>query len=110
MMDGKIMVTYKILCKTDFNLEVTMEQLLGNEKVAKVVKSEFAKGIRNIDLNFKNNDCKLKIETQKELYQFEASKNDFADLVSLAEDDATSRKLTKKECVGIELVDIEILK
>ena len=109
MMDGKIMVTYKILCKTDFNVEVTMEQLLQNEKVSKVIKSEFAKGVRNIDLNFKNNDYKIKIETQKELYQFEASKNDFADLLSLAEDDAMSRKLTKKECVGIELVDIEII-
>jgi len=108
-MDGKIMVTYKILCKTDFNAEVSIEQLLKNDKVVKVIKSEFAKGIRNIDLNFKNNDSKLKIETQKELYQFEASKNDFADLVSLAEDDAMSRKLTKKECVGIELVDIEII-
>ena len=107
-MDGKIMVTYKILCKTDFNAEVSIEQLLKNDKVAKVIKSEFAKGIRNIDLNFKNNESKLKIETQKELYQFEASKNDFADLVSLAEDDAMSRKLTKKECIGIELVDIEI--
>jgi len=110
MMDGKIMVTYKILCKTDFNLEITIEQLLANEKVAKVIKSEFAKGIRNIDFAFKNSDCKLKIETDKELYQFEASKNDFADLVSLAEDDATSRKLNKKDCVGIELVDIEIIK
>jgi len=108
-MDGKIMVTYKILCKTDFNAEISIEQLLKNDKVAKVIKSEFAKGIRNIDLNFKNNDSKLKIETQKELYQFEASKNDFADLVSLAEDDAMSRKLTKKECIGIELVDIEII-
>jgi len=109
MMDGKIMVTYKILCKTDFNVEVTIDQLLKNEKVAKMIKSEFAKGIRNIDLNFKNDNSKLKIETQKELYQFEASKNDFADLLSLAEDDAMSRKLTKKECVGIELVDIEII-
>jgi len=108
-MDGTIVVTYKILCKTDFNLDVTIEKLLENEKVAKVIKSEFAKGIRNIDLNFKKNDCKLKIETQKELYTFEASKNDFADLVSLAEDDAMSRKLTKKDCVGIELVDIEII-
>ena len=109
MMDGKIMVTYKILCKTDFNLEISIDQLLANEKVAKMIKSEFAKGIRNIDLNFKNDNSKLKIETQKELYQFEASKNDFADLLSLAEDDAMSRKLTKKECVGIELVDIEII-
>ena len=109
MMDGKIMVTYKILCKTDFNLEITIDKLLENEKVAKVIKSEFAKGIRNIGFAFKNSDCKLKIETEKELYQFEASKNDFADLVSLAEDDATTKKLIKKDCIGIELVDIDII-
>jgi len=108
-MDGKIMVTYKILCKTDFNLEITIDKLLENEKVAKVIKSEFAKGIRNIGFAFKNSDCKLKIETEKELYQFEASKNDFADLVSLAEDDATTKKLIKKDCIGIELVDIDII-
>ncbi len=108
-MDGKIMVTYKILCKTDFNVEVSIAQLLENEKISKVIKSEFAKGIRNIDFAFKNEECKIKIETQKELYQFEARKDDFADLVSLAEEDATTRKLFKKECVGIELVDIEIL-
>jgi len=108
-MDGKIMVTYKILCKTDFNVEVSIAQLLENEKIAKVIKSEFAKGIRNIDFAFKNEECKIKIETQKELYQFEARKDDFADLVSLAEEDATTRKLFKKECIGIELVDIEIL-
>jgi len=108
-MDGKIMVTYKILCKTDFNVEVSIAQLLENVKIAKVIKSEFAKGIRNIDFAFKNEECKIKIETQKELYQFEARKDDFADLVSLAEEDATTRKLFKKECIGIELVDIEIL-
>jgi len=108
-MDGKIMVTYKVLCKTDFNLEITLAQLLENEKVAKTIKSEFAKGIRNIDFVTKDNDSKLKIETQKELYQFEALKDDFADLLSLAEEDATSRKLFKKDCADIELVDIEIL-
>ena len=108
-MDGKIMVTYKILCKTDFNLEITIDKLLENEKVAKVIKSEFAKGVRNIGFAFKNSDCKLKIETEKELYQFEASKNDFADLVSLAEDDAMTKKLIKKDCIGIELVDIDII-
>jgi len=108
-MDGKIMVTYKILCKTDFNLEITLEQILSNEKIVKTIKNEFAKGIRNIDFSCKNIDSLLKIETIKDLYQFEALKDDFADLVSLAEDDATSRKLFKKDCVGIELVDIEIL-
>jgi len=107
-MDGKIMVTYKILCKNDFNLEISLDQILNNEKVSKTIKSEFAKGIRNIDYAFKNN-CTIKIETQKEHYTFEALKDDFADLLSLAEEDANARKLYKKDCVGIELVDIDIL-
>lgn len=106
-MDGKIMVTYKILCKNDFNLEITIEKLLSNEKISKAIKNEFAKGIRNTKLFTKSNDCNIKIETIKELYQFEVSKDDFADLITLAEEDANSRKLLKKDCSQIELVDIE---
>jgi hypothetical protein len=106
-MEGKILATYKILCKNDFNLDITLDTLLSNEKVAKIIKSEFAKGIRNIDLKHKLNECKITIETTKELYQFEARKDDFADLVSLAEEDAAAKKLLKKDCVGVELVDIE---
>ncbi len=108
-MDGKILVTYKILCKADFNLEITLEKLLSNEKIAKAIKGEFAKGLRNVDLSCKKGDTILKLETKKELHRFEALKDDFADLVTLAEEDAASKKLYKKDCVGIELVDIEIV-
>ena len=34
------------------------------------------------------------------------SKNDFADLLELAEEDARKHKRLKKECDGVELVDI----
>lgn len=106
-MDGKIMVTYKVVCKNDFNLEISLEKLLANEKVSKVIKSEFAKGLRNIDLFTRDIDAKLKLETQKDLYQFEVEKDDFADLITLAEEDANTKKLIKKDCSQIELVDIE---
>lgn len=106
-MDGKIMVSYKILCKNDFNLEIAIDKLLSNEKIVKAIKNEFAKGIRNIDLFTKNNNCDIKIETIKELYEFEVNKDDFADLISLAEEDANTRKLFKKDCSHIELVNIE---
>ena len=108
-MDGNIMVTYKIICKNDFNLELTIDNILSNEKVLKVIKNEFAKGVRNIELLTKNSDCNVKIETVKELYQVEVNKNDFADLISLAEEDAHARKLIKKDCSFIELVDIETI-
>jgi len=106
-MNGTIMVTYKILCNADLNKEVSIEELLLNEKVAKVIKSEFAKGFRNIALLPNDVKCAIKVETQKELHSFEVDKDDFADILVLAEEDAGSKKLTKKECDRVELVNIE---
>ena len=108
-MDGRIVVTYKILCKADLNKDLSLEKLLLNEKVSKVIKSEFAKGLRNIELSSKNEEAFLKIATAKELYTFEALKDDFADILVLAEEDATSKKLFKKDCEHIELVDIQTM-
>ena len=107
-MDGKIMITYKILCDSDFNQEISLKELLKNEKVARAVKSEFAKDYRNISLHAFE-DVKVSIETTKELYTVEVSKNDFADLLTLAEEDANNKKLLKKECSRVELVDIETI-
>ena len=106
-MDGTIMVTYKILCNADLNKEITINELLLNEKVAKVIKSEFAKGFRNINLLTQDSKNSFKIETIKELHTFEVAKNDFADILSLAEEDATSKKLIKKDCERVELINIE---
>ncbi len=105
-MNGTIMVTYRILCKSDFNKEVTLKKLFENEKVAKIIKSEFAKGFRNLDLIELKEGASLKIETAKELHTFEIQKDDFADIMDLAEEDAQNKKLIKKECERIELVDI----
>ena len=104
-MTGTIMVSYKILCKSDLNLEVAIAQLLQNEKVAKVIKSEFAKGYRNIEI-LSHEDIKITIESIKEIHSFEVDKNDFADILVLAEEDAAAKKLFKKECERVELVDI----
>lgn len=106
-MNGTILATYKILCKADLNKTITLEKLLENEKIAKVIKSEYAKGFRNIALIADSHESLIKIETQKELHSFEVAKDDFADLLDLAEEDAQNKKLIKKECDRVELVDIE---
>lgn len=109
-MNGNIIVTYKVLCESDFNTSVTLKGLLLNEKVLKVIKSEFAKGLRNIELfSDAEEEASLRIETSKELYTLEVSKDDFADILVLAEEDAISKKLFKKDCSRVELVDIETL-
>jgi len=108
-MDGLIMVTYKILCNADLNKEINIQELLSNEKVVKVIKSEFAKGFRNINLLPKDSTNSLKIETIKELHTFEVDKNDFADILVLAEEDAAAKKLIKKDCDRVELIDIQTL-
>lgn len=106
-MNGNIEVTYKVVKKDDLNLSISLEELLKNEKIVKTIKSEFAKGYRNIDIVTDSElSDKIKIETIKEHYSFNVSKDDFADIVSFAEDDATSKKLLKKECF-VELVDIK---
>jgi len=103
-MDGTLKVSYKMLCESDVYSEVSINDILQNEKVAKVIKSEFAKGLRNIALSSSEN-IKVEISTQKEIFEFEAEKKDFADLIELAEEDAKEHKYIKKGCAGVEIVD-----
>ena len=104
-MEGMIKVSYTVMCKNDVYMELDLKQLLENEKVLKVIKSEFAKGLRNIDVLGREN-AELSIKSHKTIFEFSASKNDFADLLELAEEDARKHKRLKKECDGVELVDI----
>jgi hypothetical protein len=108
-MKGNMNITYKVLCQKDTNKEITIDALLNNEKVLKVIKSEFGKGVRNLTLSSDDKAAILTLATEKELYRFEVTKNDFADILDLAEDDAKSRKLLKKECDRVEIVDIETM-
>jgi hypothetical protein len=104
-MDGMIKVSYTVMCRNDVSKEVSLNDLLSNEKVMKAIKSEFATGLRNLALSNKE-ETTMYIKTQKEVHTFTASKNDFADLLELAEEDARKNKRLKKECDGVELVDI----
>jgi len=107
-MEGTMNVSYKMLCDGDAYSEVSLAQILQNEKVAKAIKSEFAKGLRNIALS-SSSDIKIEISTKKEIFEFEADKKDFADLIELAEEDAREHKRIKKGCTGVELVDFVTL-
>ena len=104
-MDGMIKVSYTVMCKNDVSKEVRLQDLLLNEKVMKAIKSEFATGLRNLTLSNKEN-TEIYIKTQKEIFEFQVSKNDFADILELSEEDARKNKRLKKECDGVELVDI----
>ena len=104
-MDGMIKVMYTVMCKNDVNETVSLADILENEKVQKAIKSEFAKGLRNLALSCKE-DTEVYLKTDKVVYEMTVSKNDFADLVVLAEEDARKHKRIKKECDGVELVDI----
>ena len=103
-MKGTMKVKYKMLCDSDVHLEIELQDILQNEKVAKVIKSEFAKGLRNTSI-ISTENTKVEIATSKEIFEFEAEKKDFADLIELAEEDAKEHKRIKKGCAGIEIVD-----
>lgn len=100
-----IKVSYTVMCKNDVSKEINLTDILTNEKVMKAIKSEFATGLRNLALSHKE-ESTVYIKTQKEIFEFTTSKNDFADLLELAEEDARKSKRLKKECDGVELVDI----
>ncbi len=104
-MNGMMKVTYTVLCENDVYKEIELQALLENEKVSKAIKSEFAKGLRNIALSLKESTT-ITIKTEKQKFEFMAKKDDFADLLELAEEDAKKNKRLKKGCDGIELVDI----
>ena len=101
------MVSYKILCKADVDNKISIQELISNEKILKAIKSEYAKGIRNVAVLSHTKESYIKIESQKEVYSFEVQKDDYADLLVLAEEDASNRKLIKKDCDRVELVDIK---
>ncbi len=108
-MQGKLNVTYQLICDNDSYEEVSLNEILKNEKVVKLLKSEYAKGVRNLALSTNNADTNIILSTEKERYSFEAEKKDFADLIELAEEDAKMRKLFKKGCQAVEIVDFETL-
>jgi hypothetical protein len=104
-MQGKITVTYKLICDNDTYQEISLKEILENEKLVKLLKSEFAKGVRNLALSSPDIESKVILSSEKELYHFEAQKKDFADLIELAEEDAKKRKLFKKGCEAVEIVN-----
>jgi len=104
-MDGMIEITYTVLCNSDINKDVKLEEILSNEKVLRVLKAEFVKGLRNIEL-YSDDDSSVTFKTAKEHFKLLVSKNDFADILELAEEDAKKHKRFKKGCDGIEIVNI----
>lgn len=108
-MQGKLMVSYSLICDNDNYLEISMQQILENEKIIKLLKSEFLKGVRNLNVESSSPESKIILSTQKEIYTFEAEKKDFADLIELAEEDAKERKLFKKGCEAVNIIDFVTL-
>ncbi|MCO4844399.1 MAG: hypothetical protein KC427_00105 [Sulfurovum sp.] len=104
-MEGMIKVSYTVMCKNDVSQELSLADIFANEKVEKAIKSEFAKGLRNLVLSYKE-ETEVFLKTEKEVFEMTVTKNDFADLLELAEEDARKHKRIKKECDGVELVDI----
>jgi len=108
-MQGKLMITYSLICDNDTHLEISLKEILENEKIVKLLKSEFLKGVRNLDISSSFLESKITLATEKEVYSFEAQKKDFADLIELAEEDAKERKLLKKGCEAIKIIDFVTL-
>ena len=106
-MEGQITVTYVILCDDDVHIELDIQEILANEKIQKLLKSEFAKGARNLTIDGENATGSILVAKEKQPHTVVIEKDDFADALSLAEEDARAKKLLKGKCSRIELVDLQ---
>jgi hypothetical protein len=107
-MEGVIRVAYTIICDNDFEKVITSEELLSDDRVVKAIKSSFGGGIRNIELQCLGKEA-FAIKPTKTIFEFDIPKDDFADALSLAEEDARRNRRLKKGCERIVLMDIVTL-
>lgn len=105
-MKGEIVIKYIVLCETDLDVSVTMADLLQDEKIARAIKNAFAKGKRDIQAVVDEPGI-MTIKSNKNIQTVTIPKENFMDALTLAEEDARSKKLIKKGCDRIEIVDIE---
>jgi len=105
-MTGELMINYIVLCEGDLNMTLTMADLLKNENVAKAIKNAFAKGKRDIEAVIEEAGA-MTIKNKKTVQTVTIPKDSFMDALTLAEEDARAKKLVKKGCERIEIVDIE---
>lgn len=105
-MIGELMISYIVLCDGDLEVTVTMADLLKDEKVARAIKNAFAKGKRDIEAVIADAGS-MTIKNKKTVQTVMIPKDNFMDALTLAEEDARSKKLLKKGCDRIEIVDIE---
>jgi hypothetical protein len=105
-MEGQITVTYTVICDNDIHIEVPLSELLANEKVQSLIKREFTKGARGVVMDSSKASGTVIIEKEKKEYQLTIQKDDFADALTLAEEDAKKRKILKNGCNMVELIDL----
>jgi len=102
-MEGQVQVQFTVLCENDFSKEVTLEELLGSEKVLKAIKSDFCEGARNLLINSSVKEAKIRIQSEKKIHSHVIEKDDIQDILELTEEYARSQKLLKGTCTRIEL-------
>lgn len=105
-MTGELMIKYIVLCDGDLEVTVSMADLLSDEKIARAIKNAFAKGKRDIEAVV-GEPGSMTIKNKKTVQTVTVPKDSFMDALTLAEEDARSKKLLKKGCDRIEIVDIE---
>ncbi len=103
-MKGTMQVFFKIL--TGDSISVKLSDVLKNEKVVNVIKTNFGKGIRGAVINIQN-ECELTIEKENVIHNIEIQKKDFQDAMSFVEEYIEENKLNKKD-FPVEIVDIKI--
>ena len=105
-MEGNLIITYTVICDGDIYKEIPLAEVLENEKIQAVIKREFGEGGRGLVIDGSKTQGTLIVQKEKPLYTMTIHKDDFADALTLAEEDAKQNKRLKANCSMVELIDI----
>lgn len=105
-MTGELMIHYIVLCEGDLDISIPLAELLEHETVVKAIKNIYAKGKRDIEM-LAAEAGSVRLKNSKTVQSVTIAKDDFMDALTLAEEDAKAKKLLKKGCEQVEIVDIQ---
>lgn len=103
-MIGKIIVSYVVEKLDDFN-EMDISDLLKVDSIKKLIIKEMG-AKRTASLDVGKVSGKVIVSNRSEVYTMELDKNDFADALSFAEDDAKNKKRLGGQKV-VTLIDLK---
>lgn len=108
-MEGSLYVDYSVSIAGEEEIKASVFEIISDEKISKLIKSAFGKGIRGAELLFDEENMRnifVAIGKKADVHTIELPKKDFADALTFAEEDAQSKGLMRKKDACVTLLNL----